>query len=220
MATEPARFAHAFPHNDPVARFIVAMSMARNDLRYAMELTVAANREDRAEFTYHARLAMAHFFDAIEAFESWNKLKEIQSFVAGMPQPGRDQLKLARSNLQRVGHEAIEHTRNRTLHYPCPSSRYPQLDGELRGALKAMGEEDVTLVVRPQDDTLGPGYYRLQFADHVALTIAMHKHEPERYRQQVADLQAGAAGFVNFATVAWQHYMASRGLEAGDLPAP
>ena len=203
--------AEVFPHDDPVARFVVAMSMARNDVRHAMERTAATNEGDAPEFTYYARLALGHFFEALDALDQWRRLPEVKRFIERMPQEGREQLQIARSTRQRVGHAAIKQIRNRTFHYPAPDSPY-QTDAELREALRVMGPEEVTVVIT------GDGFYRLHFADQVALTVAMRRHTPDRFRTQASDTQAGAAAFVNFATVAWRTYMNERGLTG--LPPP
>ena len=207
-------FAEVFPHDDPVSRFVIAMSMARNDVRYTMERTAATNEADEPEFTYFARLALAHYFDALDAVDSWCKVPEVKAFIGRVPQAGRDQLRLARSNRQKVGHLAMEHTRNRTFHYPAPSTRHPQLDAELTDALREMGGEEVTVVLT------GPGFYRLKFADDVALTIAMGKYKPGRFRDDARLAQEGAAGLVNFVTVVIRAYMAERGLDHGLPPPP
>jgi hypothetical protein len=205
--------AEVFPHHDAVSRFVIAMSMARNDLRYAMERAAAANKADQPEFTYLTRLALAHYFDALDAVDNWSKVPEVKAFVGRLPQTGRDQLRLARSNRQKVGHLALEHTRKRTFHYPAPSSKHPQLDAELTSALREMGGEEVEVV------QTGPGFYRLKFADDVALTIAMGRYKLGRFREDARLAQEGAAGFVNFATVVLSAYMRERGFDHG-LPPP
>jgi len=211
--TRVSSIAEVFPHDDPVARFVVSISMARNDIRHALELTAEANEGSKPEFTYYARLAMAHFFDALDALDSWCKVTEVKAFIAAMPKAGRDELRKARRTRQLVGHVAIGHARNRTLHYPSPASSH-QTDGELAEALRGLGDEEATLVIT------GRGYYRLQFADHVALTLAMRKHTPGRFREDARQTQEGAAAYVNFATVVWRQYMRARDLEDGLPPPP
>src|SRR4051794_34277792 len=100
------------------------MSMARNNVRHAMEQTVAANEDGRPEFTYYPRLAMAHYFDALDALDGRCTISAVKAFIGGLPQAGREELRKARSTRQRVGHVAIGHARDRTFHYPSPSSRY------------------------------------------------------------------------------------------------
>jgi len=203
-----------FPHDDPVARFVIAMSMARNDVRFTMQRTAAANEADEPEFTYFARLAMAHYFDALDSVDAWCRVPQVKTFIARVPEVGRDQLRLARRNRQRVGHMAMEHTRNRTFHYPAPSTKHPQLEAELTDVLREMGEEQVEVVLT------GPGFYRLKFADDVALAIAMGKYTPGRFREDARLAQEGAAGLVNFATLVVQTYMADRDADTGLPPPP
>jgi hypothetical protein len=72
-----------------------------------------------------------------------------------------------------MGKGVLEHSRQRTFHYPSPANRY-DLDQELADALRALGGEEVTAVVE------GDGFFRWRFADDVALTLALAKHDPSR----------------------------------------
>jgi hypothetical protein len=60
----------------------------------------------------------------------------------------------------------------------------------------------------------------LQFADSVALWLALRRHDAERLEEQLELGRDGAIALVNFATVAWQTYAEARGLSFGDLPPP
>lgn len=188
------------------------MSMARNDIRHAMELAVEANKNDAPEFTYFVRLSMAHWIEGHEALDRWCSVPEVAAFMKQLSPPGLDQLRIMRSMRQRVGHDAIEHSRNRTFHYPAPSSRYA-IDDELRAVLKAMEEEEANVVIT------GRGYVRLEFADRVALALAFGKHDPNRAREQAAEVMRGATAFVNVVTTMWASYKAARGLDDGLPPA-
>jgi hypothetical protein len=107
----------------------------------------------------------------------------------------------------------LEHLRERTFHYPSPANRY-NLDEELRGALRALGDEEVTAVVE------GDRFSRWRFADDVALTLALAKHDPEKLREQTELARDGAIGFVNFATRVWEAYARKHGLEVGPPEPP
>jgi hypothetical protein len=57
------------------------------------------------------------------------------------------------------------------------------------------------------------GFFRWRFADDVALTLALGKHDPATLREQSEIARDGAIGFVNFATRAWGAYCGAHGLE-------
>jgi hypothetical protein len=115
---------------------------------------------------------------------------------------------LASSAVQKLGPGVLEHSRNRTFHYPYPTSRY-QTDEELEDALRLLGNEEVTVVVESE------GFYRLHFADHVALALSLEKYDRSSLRAQTKIAAVGARSFVNFATRAWATYRETRGLELG-----
>jgi hypothetical protein len=138
----------------------------------------------------------------------WRRLPKVRAFIATLPEDGRRALKVTSGAIQKMGKGVLEHSRQRTFHYPSPASPY-DLDQELADALRALGGEEVTAVVE------GDGFFRWRFADDVALTLALAKHDPERLREQTEIARDGAIGFVNFATRAWEAYARKHDLEMG-----
>ncbi|MET0510839.1 MAG: hypothetical protein ABW135_04060 [Thermoleophilaceae bacterium] len=199
-------FAEVFPSNDPVARFVVAMSIARNDIRHALKQAGAANDLDSPDFTYWIRVASGHFFEAEGALREWRKVDEVRRFIEKLPSDGKDALGKVCSAVQKMGPGALEHVRERTFHYPSPVSRY-RLDEELAEALRALSDEEVGLVE-------ADGFVRWCFADDVALVLAYDKHDPARLREQSEIARDGAVGFVNFAQGAMEAYFGAHGLPA------
>jgi hypothetical protein len=202
--------AEVFPHDDPVARFMVAISMARNDVRHALRQVGQANDQGDPEFTYWIRVATGHFFEAELALREWRKVRAIKDFIAKLPHDAQHELGRASSAIQNMGPGVLQHSRNRTFHYPYPASRY-QTDEELASALQTLRDEEVTVVV----ESTTPGLFRLHFADHVALALALGKYDRESLRTQAELVRDGAIGFVNFATRAWEAYIDTRGLSLG-----
>jgi hypothetical protein len=200
-----------FPHDDTVARFVVAMSIARNDIRHALKEAGRANDADDPQFGYWVRIATGHFFEAADALGHWRKVDEVKKFIATLPKDGRDAMRDASSAIQKMGKGVLEHSRNRTFHYPYPTSQY-QTDEELEQALKGLAKVEARLVVESVD----PGLFRLQFADEVAAALALGKHDPKKIREQLTIARDGAVGFVNFATRVWEKYQEIHGLELGD----
>jgi len=137
----------------------------------------------------------------------------VQAFIATVPEDGRQALKVAVGSSQKMGKRVLEHLRERTFHYPSPANRY-NLDSELEEALRALADEEVTAVVEEG------GFFRWRFADDVALTVALAKHDPDRLREQTMLARDGAIGFVNFATRAWEAFAEKHGLEMGPPEPP
>jgi hypothetical protein len=92
------------------------------------------------------RIATGHFFEAAYALSHWRQVDGIQTFIGRLPEDGHQALRQASSAIQKMGPGVLEHSRDRTFHYPYPTSRY-QTDDELRDALKGLGGEEVRLVV-------------------------------------------------------------------------
>ena len=187
------------------------MCMARNDVRHALTQAGRATDRDAPEFAYWIRIATGHYFEAESALREWRSMPDIQAFIATIPEDGRQALKVTSGAIQKMGKGALEHSRNRTLHYPYPTSKYPT-DHELSAALDTLGKEEVLVV------SGGDGLDRLHFADHLALALALAEYDRSNLRAQGKIVGTGAWGFVKFATRAWKAYGDARGLELG-LPA-
>jgi hypothetical protein len=202
--------AEIFPPDDPLARFMLAICMARNDVRYAVFQAGAAIRQNSQELlNYWVRISNGHYFEAMLALDSWRKKEpEVRRFIKRLPDDARDALAVATRNVQTLGFRTLADSRNRTFHYPSPGGRYPS-DGELKAAMHAFGRE-VTMVVE------GDGYFRLQFADQIALALALHKHDPARIEEQLQLARDGKIAFINFATRAWEQYREKRHLSLGE----
>lgn len=194
------RMGDAFPADKPLSRFLVSMAMARNDIEHAMWKAAEANEANRPEFDYWVRLATGHFLEAADALQQWrNCSTEVRDFLRTLPPKGQEPLRQVGGTLNKVGKAAVDHARNHTFHYPTPSERY-ESDAELIRVLNAVAEEPVEL-----GQVEGKPRVRFVFADRIALMVAMGKHsieDPEAYRAQVVDLEAGAAAFVNFVGLA------------------
>lgn len=193
-----------FPSKDPVSRFMVVVSMARNDVRHALFKAGSANAVSEPDFAYWVRLSTAHFFEAIAAVRNWRQLPEVKAFLNRVPAAARDDLKTATGSLEQIGNAVVAHSRNRTFHYPYPSGRYPA-DSELEAALENLGTAETQWTVE------GEGRFRLKFADEVALVLALGKHEPSQIERQLELARDGSTAFVNFATRAMETYLQERG---------
>jgi len=71
----------AFPAEDPLARFIVAVAQAMNDTSLASELFVQSDRDFTN--TYFFNLARSHLYEAAETFRrAHREWKEVRDFVS------------------------------------------------------------------------------------------------------------------------------------------
>jgi hypothetical protein len=196
-----------FPPDDPVARFMVAMAMARNDVRNAViEAGKAADRDEQELLQYWFRVSVAHFSEAEQALRHWRQaVPQVRGFIDKMAPEALDQLRSVARNVQLIGPGVLSHSRDRTFHYPYPTGRYPT-DQELIDALEGLGDHEVTLVVE------GDGLHRMAFGDRVALTLALGKYDEDRLDQQIQLARDGSIAFINFVTVAWKTYQTIREL--------
>ncbi len=80
-----ASIAEGVPGQDPVARFMVTVSMARNDVRHALFEAGGANAAGKPDFAYWVRLSTAHFFEAVSAIRSWRQVPEVKAFLTRLP---------------------------------------------------------------------------------------------------------------------------------------
>lgn len=74
----------------------------------------------------------------------------MRRFIARLPRDGKEELAKASRAVHRVGAGVLEHSRNRTFHYPYPASRY-QTEQELENALRELREEEPMIVPHPSD---------------------------------------------------------------------
>jgi hypothetical protein len=115
--------AEVFPHGDPVARFIVSMSMARNDVRHALTQAGQAGGDDSPEFTYWIRVVMGHYFEAAYALERWRDVEDVRRFIAGLPEDGQAALRVSSSAVQKLGHTVLKHSRIAPFTIPTRPAR-------------------------------------------------------------------------------------------------
>lgn len=81
------RIRDVFPADDPEARFVVAMSMARNDVKYCVQQAVRAGANDDPEFWYLVRVSYGHPIEGLEALGRWRQHNsDVQAFLRRLPQ--------------------------------------------------------------------------------------------------------------------------------------
>jgi hypothetical protein len=160
-----------FRPDDPTARFVVSMAMARNDIDRALRDLVRAVEEDGPDFAYRVRLLTGHYVEAIDALNLYRQtFPEVQRLVRQVPADRRKQLVIATSALGK-GRKALHHVRHNTFHYPSPNDQYsPTSDQKLAKVLTAMTGCGVSALFDGDTEAL-----TMTFADDAALDLAMGK---------------------------------------------
>jgi hypothetical protein len=160
-----------FPPDDPAARFVVAMSMARNDIDRAFHDLFRSKAEDRQDITYRIRLITGHFVEATDALAFYReKCPEVRALLERVSDEGKKDLKLVSGTLQEAGDGALQDVRNNTFHYPSPNPKYGQTtsDDKLRRVLAQMTDQGVSYHFDGDTRTT-----TMSFADEAALELAM-----------------------------------------------
>src|SRR5689334_20033647 len=81
--------ADAFDPDEAVSRFVLSMSMARNDIERCLHdllRVTEAGETDGPDFAYRIRLLTAHFYEAALALRQYRQHKpEVAAFVNSLP---------------------------------------------------------------------------------------------------------------------------------------
>lgn len=181
------------------ARFVVAMSMARNDIEVALRDGIKAAQDDRSDFTYRVRLVTSHLVEALDSLQAHSQEGAVRTLIGQMPADAQKQLSEARGVLQRVGPQVLAHVRNNTFHFPSPRTNYrPSSDEQLREVLIGMRSRPCELHL---DDRGEHPVITLSFAGEVALALALAKHSGDdtTARQQFGLASEGAVAFKHWA---------------------
>lgn len=204
-----------FPPDDVVARFVVSMAMAKNDLELGLRDTVVAGEVDGHDFNYRLRLTTSHLVEAILAFNFYSSQEQgVRDLLEKVPSDGQEQLKNARTTLQKAGSAALFNLRNNTFHYPRPDAKYnPTSDEQLRDVLVKHGSNRGTIAYKSETDEIF-----LTFADELATALALEEHsaDPKELLGQLEIVRDGAIAFVNWGNALVIAYFESTGVQFGN----
>jgi len=121
-------YAKAFPAESPVAEWVVAFSIAYQDLQTAGDRAfrrgIRVTPHDFLMYQYDLRLLCGHLVETIELIDSAFKKKALQSFLAGLP----EKAKRAKNTIDK--HRAwvknvLEPVRHGSFHYGPNRVREP-----------------------------------------------------------------------------------------------
>ena len=179
-----------FPPQDPTARFVVSMAMAKNDIERALRDVQDAIENDRPDFYYRARLSMGHLVEALAALNSYSQdYAEVRALINRMPAAAKKHLKVARGSLQKAGQDVLRRARDNTFHYPSARSNYsPTSDAQLGQALADLAGRGVEMHL--DGDTQQVTF---TFADDIALALAMGSVKPTELESRAGPPLPGAS---------------------------
>jgi hypothetical protein len=193
------------------ARFVVAVSMARNDIEVALRDGIAAAQDDRPDFAYRVRLVTSHLVEALDSLNAYSQEDDVKKLMARVPTDAQKQLSKARSVLQKVGSKVLEQVRHNTFHYPSPKTNYgPTSDEQLRDVLAGMSDRPCEMHVDHRGEH---PVITLTFARDVALAMALAKHSADGNvaRQQFEITSDGAVAFKHWADALVVTYLDATG---------
>lgn len=207
--------AELFPADNIEARFVIAMSMARNDLELALRDGIRAAQDDAQDFTYRVRLVTSHLIEALDSLNAYCADPTVKKLIAGLPKEYTKHLAKARGVVQKAGAKALETVRNNTFHYPSPKTNYAPTSDQLLGdVLAAMKDRPSSMHLdhRPEHPII-----TLTFAGEVALALAIARHsaDEETARKQFATTSEGAVAFTKWAEALLLAYLGATGAEIG-----
>ncbi len=193
------------------ARFVVAMSMARNDIDIVLRDGIAAAQDDRPDFAYRVRLVTSHLVEALDSLNAYSQDDDVKNLMARVPADAQKQLSKARSVLQQVGSKVLDQVRHNTFHVPSPKTNYsPSSDEQLRDVLAGMSDRpcEVHLDHRGEHPVI-----TLTFAGDVALALALAKHSADESvaRAQLEITSEGAVAFKHWVDALAVTYLDSTG---------
>jgi hypothetical protein len=197
------------------ARFVVAMSMARNDIEVALRDGIAAAADDGPDFEYRVRLATSHLVEAVDSLNAYSQEGDVKKLMARVPADAKKQLSKARGVLQKVGPKVLDQVRNNTFHFPSPKTNYsPTSDEQLRNVLADMSDRPCELHLDHRGEH---PVVTLSFAGDIAFALALAKHSADEKvaRQQFEVTSEGAVAFTHWADALVVAYLNATGGRLG-----
>ena len=78
-----------FPDDSVEVRFLVSMSMAKNDIERALHDVIRAGKNDDPDFSYRVRLVIGHLVEAVDALNRYSQShEEVRKLIARVhPRP-------------------------------------------------------------------------------------------------------------------------------------
>jgi hypothetical protein len=193
-----------FPAHYPLARFVVACSIALGDLRVAVEYAVR-DEQPVHERIYFVRLLIAHMRETVKLIAlEHDKREDVQDFVKTLPTEAQDALEeiAKEADPDREGSlfADLKRVRDDAFHYP----REGEDEGRLKDTLREVSNFEG--VYRLDGDCM-----RADYADLVVVNAMHPQHEDEDETlklardlpQRMVDLTTPVSTFLLYVAGAW-----------------
>ncbi len=209
----PMTVPEVFPPDDRLGQFVLAMTIAGNDVEYTLRQAVLANPPEadeehrrRERLSFKVRVANGFLFEAIDALQAWQQEADVADLLRRLPPKAQEHLCKVRGLEQQIGSKTLEHVRQNTFHFPHPDpSKTPDSTTDLAEVTAEM--TDVVAAV----DRSPEAQHTFRFGDQVALAMAIRRHRD--FEAETAKIIAGSVAFVQLARHIWIAYCKRRGYE-------
>lgn len=212
-----SKIGEVLPADDEVARWVLVLALARNDLALTHTRLVEAFDKDRTALHW-SRLLVGHLYEVAHFLRRESNRPVIRDFAKGLPKkPKRVYRELLQPHFLKV---RLEGDRNRVFHYPSADLGAEDKGGPaLRDALETVRDLEAALVVKWGENGKVEDM-RFDFADQVAVQFAMADFgttEAEQKKSIVA-VRESAAKVIWLADAVFHHYAETEGggLELGE----
>jgi hypothetical protein len=191
------RIGDAFPADDPLARFVVAVAQAVNDNELSNRLLIEAKDYERL---YFFALASSHLYEAAETFrQAHREWRDVEAFIATLkPEYQKDFERVSSLAAPSAAWPAnrLKSLRNSFFHYlrldraAADAGQLPIVEG-----VRGVAQEEGTLIVEAGGVLTG---IRSLFADDVLVSRLAAEYEDgelERLADALPDFQGGVSRF-------------------------
>jgi hypothetical protein len=212
-----SKIGEVLPADDEIARWVLVLTLIRNDLGLTRTELVEAFDKDRTALHW-SRLLAGHLYEAAHFLRRENNRPVIRDFVKGLPDKSRRVYReLLRPDFLKV---RLEGDRNRVFHYPSGDLGAESKGGPaLRDALDTVRDLEAALVVKWGKDGKAEDM-RFDFADQVAVQFAMAAFGTATAEQKksIRAVRENAAKVIWLADAVFHHYAETEGggLELGE----
>jgi hypothetical protein len=205
-----SRIGEVLPADDDVARWVLVLALARNDLALTRTQLVEAFGKDRTALHW-SRLLAGHLCEVAHFLRRDSNRPVIRDFARGLPdKPKRVYRELLRPDFLKV---RLEGDRNRVFHYPSTDLGAEDKGGPaLRDALATVHDLEAALVVKWGKDGKAEDM-RFDFADQVAVQFAMADFGTTKAEQKksIVAVRENAAKVIWLADAVFHHYTETEG---------
>lgn len=180
------RMADAFPADDPIARWVMNLSVALGDLRIASKYATREEQPDH-ERIYFVRIFSSHLREISKLLVlNYREREDVRQFVATLPQEGQE----ARDEVERKLHSThalrpdavmwrdLKRIRDDTFHYASDSDSQERLHGAMHVVADIEG-------IYVEDDE---GDLRAEYADLVTAN-RMHPFDEDESLPMTREMQ-------------------------------